>query len=86
MKLSKGFITHTEDGQRVLVSTGATAFSGLVRTNPTAAFIIDCIAEGVTMEELTDRLDAKYDAPREKLAADAERLIAQLREIGAVED
>ncbi|SDA18470.1 Coenzyme PQQ synthesis protein D (PqqD) [Ruminococcus sp. YE71] len=86
MKLSNGFIAHTEDGERVLVSTGAADFSGLVRANPTAAFIIDRLIEGTTEEELVDKLCEKYDAPREVIAADAAKMIAQLREIGAVED
>ena len=39
MKLKDGFVTHDMGGEQIMVSTGSTAFSGLVRSNGTAAFI-----------------------------------------------
>ena len=43
MKLKNGFITHETDGEQIMVSAGSTKFSGLVRSNRTAAFIVDCL-------------------------------------------
>ena len=45
MKLKEGFITHTLQGQQMMVAAGPAArlFRGVVRSNETAAFIIDCL-------------------------------------------
>ncbi len=38
MKLKDGFITYGVGDEQMLVSTGASAFNGLVKSNKTAAF------------------------------------------------
>ena len=47
MKLNKGFITHNDGSEKLLVSTGASKFSGLVRSNETAGFIIVSIVDSL---------------------------------------
>ena len=42
MKLKKSFITHTTGNEQILVAAD-NSFSGLVRSNQTAAFIVDCL-------------------------------------------
>ena len=48
MKLNSGFLTHDDGGSKLLVSTGASKFSGLVRSNETAGFIIKCLEKETT--------------------------------------
>ena len=48
MKLNSGFIAHNDGEDKLLVSTGATKFSGLVRSNSTAGFIIECLETETT--------------------------------------
>ena len=85
MKLSNGFIAHEDGDEKLLVSTGASKFSGLVRGNPTAGFIIDCLAEETTVDEIVDKMAKEYDAPRDVLERDALKIVDQLKSIGAID-
>ncbi len=86
MKLKEDFITQDIDGTQFLVAVGGEAFSGIVRSNETAAFIVDCLKEETTMDAIADRMCAKYDAPRETIAADVAEIINTLRGINALEE
>ena len=86
MKLKDGFITHETDGKQIMVGAGGTGFSGLVRSNRTAAFIIDCLKEETTPESIADQMEKLYDAPREVIEQDILRVLESLREIGALDE
>ena len=86
MKLRENFITQNVDDTQFLISTGAESFSGLVRSNKTAAFIVDCLKEETTEEKIVEAMCRKYDAPREKIASDVARILGTLREIRALEE
>ncbi|MBR6717112.1 MAG: PqqD family protein [Oscillospiraceae bacterium] len=86
MKLNSGFISHSDGEDHLLVSTGATAFSGLVRSNQTAAFIIFCLETETTEDEIVEKMLAQYDAPRDIIARDVKKIVEQLRGIGAIDD
>lgn len=88
MKLRDGFITYTTDGEQIMVAAGAAAahFQGMVRSNRTAAYIVDCLMVETTEAELVDRMAAKFDAPREVIARDVARILVQLRQIGALDE
>lgn len=86
MKLKDGFITHETDGKQIMVEAGGTGFSGLVRSNRTAAFIIDCLKEETTPESIADQMEELYDAPREVIEQDIRRVLESLREIGALDE
>lgn len=88
MKLHDGFITYTTDGEQIMVAAGAAAahFRGMVRSNRTAAYIVDCLMTETTEMELVDKMAAKFDAHRETIARDVSRILTQLREIGALDE
>lgn len=86
MKLNKGFLTHDDDGQLLLVSTGASKFSGLVRSNRTAGFIISCLESDVTEAEILAKMQKQFDGPKEAMERDIKKIIAQLKEIGAIDE
>lgn len=85
MKLKDDFISYESDGERILVSASG-AFGGLARSNKTASFIIDCLKEDTTPDAIVSLMLQKYDAPREIIAADVEKIISKLREIDAIEE
>ena len=64
MKLKPDFITQNIDSTQFLVPIGAGSFQGIVRSNKTAAFIVDCLKEETTEEAIIDVMCKKYDAPR----------------------
>ena len=85
MKLKKEFITHESDGEQILVSSDTKAFSGLVRSNSTAAFIVNQLREETTIGQITDAIAGEYDAPRDVIEKDVARIVEQLNSIGAIE-
>lgn len=84
MKLKDTFITYNAAGEHTMVA--AEGFSGIVRSNKTAAFIIEALKTATTPEQIVDAMAAKYDAPREVIEKDVEQVLEKLRSIGAVED
>ena len=86
MKLNKGFITHNDGSEKLLVSTGASKFSGLVRSNETAGVIIDCLENDTTEAEILAKMQEKFNGPKELMERDIKKIIDQLRQIGAIDD
>ena len=86
MKFRTAFVTQDIAGVQFLIPLGGEAFSGIVRSNETAAFLIDLLREETTEAALTDAMAAEYDAPRETLAADVARVLDTLRSLNALEE
>lgn len=86
MKLKEGFITHEADGEQIMVSTGSTGFSGLVRSNRTAASIVDCLKSETSESEIVKTMLEKYDVPRETICKDVKKILDTLRSIGAIDE
>ncbi len=86
MRLKPDFIVQDIDDTQFLVPVGHEAFNGIVRSNKTAAFIVNCLKEETTAEQITDAMCARYDAPREVIAADVNEILNTLRGINAIEE
>ena len=86
MKLNNGFVTHEMGDEQVMVSTGAANFSGLVRSNATAAYIVECLKEETTREAVIAKMLSRYDAPEEIIAADVDKILSKLRSINALDE
>ncbi len=85
MKLSDAFLSHDDGDEKLVVSTGAAKFSGMARGNETAGFIITCLETDTTEDEIVSKMLAKYDAPEDIIRRDVQKIIGQLREIGAID-
>ena len=86
MKINDSFITHDDEGSKLLVSTGASKFSGLVRSNETAGFIISCLEKDTTEAEIVEEMQKKYNGSKGIMERDVMKIISQLRKIGAIDD
>lgn len=86
MRLKDGFITHQGMDEHITVPAGGVSFSGMVRSNKTAGFIVECLKEEVTENEIIEKMLAKYDASREQITKDVGEVLAKLRSIGAIEE
>ena len=84
MKLKDTYITHDSDGEQILLDTSS-SFAGLIRSNKTAAFIVECLKDNTTQENIVDAMSEKYDAPKDVLAKDVSDVIEKLRRVGALE-
>ena len=65
MKLNPKFLTHETKGEHITVSTTGTKFNGLIRSNSTAAFIVESLKSDTTESEIVDKMLAKYDVDRD---------------------
>ena len=86
MRLKTGFITHEGAGEHITVPAGGVSFSGMVRSNRTAGFIVECLKEDVTEGTIIDRMLEKYDADKEQITQDVRSVIEKLKSIGAIEE
>ena len=86
MKLKSDFITQTIDNKQFLVPIGGESFQGIVRSNKTAAFIVDCLKEETTEEAIIDAMCKKYDAPRNVITSDVKQILNTLRRINALDE
>ena len=87
MKLKDTFVTQEMDGEQVMVEADG-GFAGMVRSNATAAFIIDQLKTETTKEAILDAMCKKYDAPRavmETVASQAPAVLSNLKKIGALD-
>ncbi len=84
MKLKETFITYTSGNEHARVATEG--FSGMVRSNKTAAFIIEQLKKTTTPEQIADAVEERFDAPRDVIEKDVEAVIDKLRSIGALEE
>ena len=85
VKLKDTFITHDSEGEQVLIDVSS-SFAGLIRSNKTAAFIVDCLKKETTEEAIVDAMYAKYDAERDVLKKDVEKILGKLRSVGALDE
>ena len=71
--------------EQLMISAGGN-FNGMVRSNSTAAEIIDMLKNEITREEIIAAMFEKYDVEESVLAADVDKVIGKLREIGAIDE
>lgn len=85
MKLKDTFIAHTANNEQILVDTSG-KFSGIVRNNNTAAFIVDCLKEETSIEEIVNKMIEEYDAPIEDIKKGVNDVLDALRKVGALDE
>lgn len=85
MKLKSTFITHTTESEQLMISSDG-KFNGMVRSNRTAAEIIDLLKNEITKEEIVLEMQNKYGVAQEILSSDVEKVLAALRQIGALDE
>lgn len=85
MKLKDSFITQQMDDEQIMVEAGGN-FTGMVRSNATAAFIVDLLKTNTSKDAILDAMEKAYGAPRAVMAADVDMIVEKLRSIHALED
>ena len=86
MKLDPKFVTREIGGTQVMVAVGSAAFSGIVRSNKTAAFIVDQLKTDTTKEKILAAMQETYDADPAVMEKDIEKVLDKLRSIGALDE
>ena len=86
MKLNPNFIYQSMGEDSVLVPVGAAAekFRGLVRLNETASFIVRQLEKDTTPAAIADALRDEYEVDRSTAEASIDKILDQLRSVGAL--
>ena len=89
MKVKDGFVLTEVGDDIVAVPTGDAGeeFHGIIRLNDTAAFIWRGVSEGLTAEQIAERMCSEYDGVDIDTALDCTRtMIEKLKSDGIMED
>lgn len=88
MKLKDGFLIHPDGRETMVVASGPAArvFNGLIRNNATASFIFEQLQHPTTEQAIVDAMAQRYDAPRERIAADVHQMVQRLRDEGFLDE
>ena len=70
----------------MMVAVGDVTFAGLVRSNKTAAFIINQLKQECSRDKIVNSVFEKYDASKEVITEDVDYILDLLRKIGALEE
>lgn len=87
MRLNSNFLTHTIGNEQMMVAAGSASqyFHGMVQSNSTAAFIVDCLKHETTEEEIVDAILSHYaGVDRATATADVREILDKLRSIHAL--
>ena len=87
MKLREGFITQDFRGEQLMVAAGPATklFHGIVRSNETAAFIVDKLKSETTEDAIVAAILREYEIDKATASKDVTAVIEKLRSIGAIE-
>lgn len=87
MKLKSSFVVHSIANSQIMVPIGdsADSFHGFVRSNETAAFIVENLKEDTSKEQLVQKLLNEYDVDESNASKAVDYVVDMLNKIGALE-
>lgn len=85
MKVKDNFISkHVLDNDIVIDITGSS--KSLLKLNETASFMFEKLKDGISVEELVDKMLEEYDASRGVLENDVKEFVDKLKELNILDD
>ena len=85
MKLKDSIVTQELLDEHFLISLDEEAFKGMVRSNPTAAFIIEKLKKETTRDEIVSAMHEEYDADLATIEADVDDVLNKLKTFGVLD-
>ena len=88
MKLKNGIVTNSIDGESFAIATGEASkeFNGLIKNNPTAAFIFELLKTEQTEDSIVKAMTDKYDVDEATVRADVNELLNLLKSKNLIEE
>ncbi len=88
MKLKDGIVTNSIDGESFAIATGKAAreFNGLIKNNPSAAFIFELLKTEQTEDSIVAAMLEKYDIDESTVRADVKELLELLKSKNLIEE
>ena len=86
MRLKDNIVSHKVDKDFVTIFTSENPedFHGILRSNDEAKFIIDCLQEETTEDEILARLQEEYEGDASAMLEDIRIVLGHLRTAGAL--
>ena len=85
MKLKDDFIIYNSENEKMLISVSG-AFSGMIKLNSSAGYIVELLKNDIEYQDVIEAMFNKYDADRRVIENDVNSVIAQLNQIGALNE
>lgn len=88
MKLKDGIVTNSIDGESFAIATGKAAkdFNGLIKNNPSAAFVFELLKTPQTEDSIVKAMLEKYDVDEGTVRADVKELLDVLKSKNLIEE
>ena len=86
MKLKDIFEEEIIGTDKVMVSLDNTVLNGIVRANETASYILSCLKNETTEEQIISRVCNKYHIDVELAQKGVVKMLSQLRELNLIEE
>ena len=88
MKLKDGIVTNSIDGESFAIATGKAAreFNGLIKNNPSAAFIFELLKTEQTEDSIVSAMLEKYEVDESTVRADVKALLELLKSKNLIEE
>lgn len=88
MKLKDGIVTNSIDGESFAIATGKAAkeFNGLIKNNPSAAFIFELLKTEQTEDSIVAAMLEKYEVDESTVRADVKELLELLKSKNLIEE
>jgi len=88
MKLKNGMILDRAGGEYIAVATGEASkiFNGLIRSNSTADFILHALINDTSEDAVVKSLLDSYEVSESIAREDVKKIVAQLREVGLLDE
>lgn len=88
MKIKDGYILKKVAGENIVVATGEArlSFNGIITFNEVGAEVFTRLDGTRTMCQIADEIAALYNAPKEKISADIEKLVEKMKNHGLLEE
>ena len=84
MRIKNGFVLREVAGQIVVIATGEASkdFHGMIKLNVTGKVIWLALQEGLSEDEIAQRLQEQFDVDSEKALRDTQAFLQQMEGMG----
>lgn len=86
MKLKNIFEEETIGDDCIMVSLDNNILNGIIRANASASFILLCLKNDITLDDLILEVSKKYDISHEIISDSVSKFISQLRSLNLLEE
>lgn len=86
MKIKDGFVLRDVAGQAVVIAVGeaSKAFHGMINLNATGRVIWQGVSDGLSEDEIADRMIKEFDVDAETAKRDVHSMILKMQDAGVL--